>query len=143
MIKFYFGFSIRVLLDLRFLMSMAIEIQLWGKKKNWMIFGVFNLVFFHVLFWLWSLIDVSDVFYRERSRDDALTVVRDRKVSPNSLTLHPLHCILYISYVITIQLFNLIRRVLVLDTSYNYTESCDFLKLLVVVSMSNRIDTIS
>jgi hypothetical protein len=61
-----------------------------------MICGVFNSVFCNVLFWLWSLINVCDVFLRERSRDDTLTVVRDRKVSPNSLTLQPLHYIIYL-----------------------------------------------
>lgn len=58
---------------------------------------VFDLVFFFFLFLfsflLWSWIDISDVFLRERSRDDTFAVVRDRKVSPNSLTLHALHCI--------------------------------------------------
>lgn len=57
---------------------------------------VFDLVFFFLSlfsFLLWSWIDISDVFLRERSRDDTFAVVRDRKVSPNSLTLHALRCI--------------------------------------------------
>jgi hypothetical protein len=83
------------LVDLRFLMWTAIKIQVRG-EFFWMICGVFNSVFCNVLFWLWSLINVCDVFLRERSRDDTLTVVRDRKVSPNSLTLQPLHYIIYL-----------------------------------------------
>lgn len=60
-----------------------------------MMCGVFNLAFCHVLFWSWNWIDIFDVFLRERSRDETFVVIRDRKVSPNSLVLHNLNCVSY------------------------------------------------